>query len=81
MVDRVIDDPVYVRRFLEAASAPCRAAAFFRVCADCPAPRYPICEKDHDNVKGILSMCDVLTALAWCITNRGGLNNGLDSGN
>jgi len=39
-------------------------ADFFKVYAESPAQRYPIYEGNYDNVKGILSIRDVLDALA-----------------
>ena len=39
-------------------------ADFFKIYAESPAQRYPTYEENYDNVKGVLSIRDVLTALA-----------------
>jgi len=48
-------------------------ADFFKVYAESPAQRYPIYEETYDNVKGMLSIRDVLTALSQGSIDRKGL--------
>ena len=48
-------------------------ADFFKVYAESPAQRYPIYEETYDNVKGMLSIRDVLTALSQASIDRKGL--------
>jgi putative hemolysin len=48
-------------------------ADFFQVYAESPAQRYPIYEENYDNVKGMLSIRDVLTALSQGSIDRKGL--------
>jgi len=47
-------------------------ADFFKVYAESPAQRYPVYEETFDNVKGMLSIRDVLTAVAKRSIDRKG---------
>jgi len=46
---------------------------FLKIYAESPAQRYPIYEGSYDNVKGVVSIRDVLTALAQGSIDRGGV--------
>lgn len=50
----------------------CTLADFLQVYVKSPAQRYPIYEETYDNVKGMLSIRDVLTALAKGTLDRKG---------
>jgi len=47
-------------------------ADFLKLYAQSPAQRYPVYEETYDNVKGMLSIWDVLTAMAQRTMNRKG---------
>jgi len=46
---------------------------FLKIYAESPAQRYPIYEGSYDNVKGVVSIRDVLNALAQGSVDRGGV--------